>query len=297
MSMKTIRILIILGILTHFSLQASESWFVSAQNLPEVRDPSLTRIIDARPISEYKKGHLPGAVSANWEDFSEPNIPKKGNLLPYPKLVERIQALGITAHTAVYVYGDPIRGWGEEGRIAWMLRSLGHNKTYIVDGGFPALKASGKGETQEPTAPPTPSNYRPSPPLQFSTQKEEIRANLGKPSWVFLDTREDREFQGGVPYGEARGGRLPGAKHIHYRSFLDAGGFLLPKDKIQSILSSKGIDPKSTVVSYCTGGVRSGWVTAVLSSYGYQVKNYPGSMWEWSHLPAKQYPLEIGVAQ
>jgi thiosulfate/3-mercaptopyruvate sulfurtransferase len=37
------------------------------------------------------------------------------------------------------------------------------------------------------------------------------------------------------------------------------------------------------MICYCTGGVRSAWLYFILKLVGYHnVRNYPGSWWEWS---------------
>ena len=67
---------------------------------------------------------------------------------------------------------------------------------------------------------------------------------------------------------------------------------LLSQDKILDILANKGITQGQTIITYCTGGVRSAWSSAVLVDLGFQVKNYSGSMWEWSASNADIYPLD-----
>jgi thiosulfate/3-mercaptopyruvate sulfurtransferase len=70
-------------------------------------------------------------------------------------------------------------------------------------------------------------------------------------------------------------------------------GKLLPEAKLWKVLKSRGVTPDKQVVAYCTGGVRSAWLVAVLAELGYQnVANYAGSMWEWSAQSADEYPLD-----
>lgn len=276
-------------------LLADQSWFASIKETKALLKSNQTILIDARSESDYKKSHIAGAHHLTWEGLSQQDIPKKGNLLPTNEIVSILENLGISNDSKILIYGDPLGGWGEEGRITWTLRSLGQNKTFIVDGGFPELKKSGLPTTRSIPTVLAKGNFTPSPEKLFTVYKEEVKKELSNQNVVFLDVREEREYVGGVPYGEARGGHLPGAKHIYYKSLLDSKGNLLSKDKIKSLLKEKGIDENTTVINYCTGGVRSGWFTAVMNSIGYNAKNYPGSMWEWSHLSEKEYPLVRGV--
>jgi thiosulfate/3-mercaptopyruvate sulfurtransferase len=78
---------------------------------------------------------------------------------------------------------------------------------------------------------------------------------------------------------------------LHYRDLLAADGKLKAPAEIEGLLAARGIVKKTPIVSYCTGGIRSGWMTMVLQSLGYDASNYAGSMWQWSSLPPEQFPL------
>jgi thiosulfate/3-mercaptopyruvate sulfurtransferase len=125
---------------------------------------------------------------------------------------------------------------------------------------------------------------------------EQLQQRLGDRALTILDSREPREYQGATPYGESRGGCVPGAIALYYRQLLREDGFLKPEAEIRQILADKGVQGEE-VVAYCTGGVRSAWLVAVLQSLDAPrfrgVYNYPGSMWEWSSRPASDCPLVI----
>ncbi len=272
------------------------SWFIPAKIAIKNQNSPDTIWLDARNESLYRRSHLEGAFSLEWEELSQPYLPSRGNLLSLPELTRKIEKLGISNDSVVFVYGDPHRGWGEEGRIVWTLRSLGHRKAFVVDGGFPILQRLGAKITDRPTPPSKISGrFLASPEPFFFISAEEIRNSLYSGRYAFIDTREEREFIGAVPYGEARGGHLPGAVHIYYKELIGKSGEILPQEEVQNLLRKKGIDGKKTIVTYCSGGVRSAFATAVLVSSGFKVLNYPGSMWEWSHRPEKQFPLVLGV--
>ena len=58
--------------------------------------------------------------------------------------------------------------------------------------------------------------------------------------------------------------------------------------------TAAAVGPDSKVVAYCTGGVRSGWVTAVLNDLGIPARIYAGSMWEWAAGDPAERPLVPG---
>ncbi|MDO9023236.1 rhodanese-like domain-containing protein, partial [Zwartia sp.] len=104
-----------------------------------------------------------------------------------------------------------------------------------------------------------------------------------------------REYAGQTPYGEGRGGHLPGATNVWFKSFLKSDGYLKSREEITRLLLEHGITDKNEIIVYCSGGFRSAWVMSVLNDYGYQVKNYAGSMWQWSDRNFLRFPLVVAT--
>jgi thiosulfate/3-mercaptopyruvate sulfurtransferase len=268
------------------------TWIVSAPVAKALIEQGAT-VWDARGgLLPFKKT-IPGAIAVNWQYCCPSQSPHQGNLLSDAAvLTQKLRQLGVMDDTPIVVFGDPLKGWGEEGRLVWMLRSLGHPAAVWVDGGYAAL-----GQTGLPTSwsfnqtiPAGDFTVHRTP--RWEIQQDELKARLDDPKLVLIDTREQREFQGATPYGEQRGGHLPGAIHLYFRELLDAQGNLLPRRTILERLQAFGIDLETAeLISYCTGGVRSGWMTTVFADLELTAKNYAGSTWEWSAAPAEEYPL------
>lgn len=263
-------------------------WVVTARAAYELIQQGAL-VLDARGNDLKKKSPLANASTVVWEDLAEPSLPTKGRLLSDPNVLnKKLQALGVSKDRPVVVLGDPLNGWGEDGRIAWALRTWGHGKVVVVDGGLPAVQKEGPLNIQSPKA----GNFTVSPTNKWEIKKEELKDRLAKKDLVIFDVREPREYDGKTPYGESRGGHVPGAKGLWYKDFIGKDGKLLPRPELEKVLASKGVTKDSNVVAYCTGGIRSGWFTTVLNDLGYKTRNYAGSMWEWSAQPATEYPLE-----
>lgn len=246
-------------------------------------------VIDARGADLKKKGALNGAVSLVWQDLAEPNLPLKGRPLPIDVATKKLQALGISGDRPIVVVADSINGWGEDGRLTWLLRNWGHKQVALVDGGLSALEKVGPLSIKPAVSP---GNFVANENSQLEIKKEEVKAKLDRKDVAFLDVREPREYEGKTPYGESRGGHLVPAKHLFFKDLLDKNGRLLPRAELEKVLASKGVTRDKEVVSYCTGGIRSGWMTTVLNDMGYKARNYAGSMWEWSAQPANDFPLQ-----
>jgi thiosulfate/3-mercaptopyruvate sulfurtransferase len=265
-------------------------WIIDAVTAKQLLDSGAT-LLDAR--GEIQPGqHLRGAVAVTWQQFSQEKPPNQGNLLTNDQaLTETLQRLGISEDQPVVVVADPETGWGEEGRIVWMLRSLGHQQAVMVDGGYRALHRAGvpKQLVASPTG--QPGNFVVNRSRDWEIQRDELKAHLAQPRVVVIDSRGQDEYEGETPYGETRGGHIPGAIHLHYREFLDEDGKLRSREEIVQILQTAGVSRSDQIITYCTAGIRSAWLTVVLSDLGFNAKNYAGSMWEWSAAPVDRYPL------
>ncbi len=269
-----------------------QRWFINANEAQQLINQGAT-LLDARG-KKLGQPQYPGAQIISWDQFSPKTAHQRGRLLADDaQLTQKLQTLGISADRPVVVFGDPLNRWGEEGRIVWMLRTLGHSQAVMVDGGFAALKQA---QPFVPSSAPkqagkTTGDFVVQRRAQWDIQQNRLKAQLNAPQLVVVDTREPREFAGQTPYGEQRGGHIPGAVHLYFKDLLDPDGKLLPREAIAAKLTPLGISPESQIVVYCTGGIRSGWLTAVLASLDFSVQNYAGSMWEWSASPASKYPL------
>lgn len=275
------------------ALASDVDWIVSADEAKQLIEQKDALVLDTRGKTAWKHSHVAKSRPIAWRDFSKSGEVKGGELLESADtLTERLQKLGVSSSMPVLVAGKPPKNWGEDGRIVWMLRSLGHDKAALVDGGVDALDAAGVEMTAKTTQLPR-GDFVVDKTTRWSATKDDVRAAMDADNTALLDTREAREYRGATPYGEQRGGHVPGAAHLHYTDLMDSNGKLLPRTKLIQTLGNAGIDRQDRVITYCTGGVRSAWLTVVLLDLGFEnVQNYAGSMWEWSAAPVDDYPLE-----
>jgi thiosulfate/3-mercaptopyruvate sulfurtransferase len=276
----------------------NQQWVISAEQANQ-RIEQGASILDSRTYLEWLMGHVPEAVHVNWKHFSQQQSPDKGKLLENLEILEqKLRNLGVSNTKPVVVIGNQTHSWnfGEEGRIVWMLRTLGHQAAAFLDGGYAALTQAGLpislGSTQ-----PIVGDFVVKPTALWSIQRDELLSHLSvqtaSKKLIVIDTRSPREFAGATPYGEQRPGHIPGAVHFYFKDLIDAKGYLLPRNQIIDKLNSLGLKFDTPIATYCTGGVRSAFFLAVLADLGFtNIKNYAGSMWEWSAAAPSSYLLE-----
>jgi thiosulfate/3-mercaptopyruvate sulfurtransferase len=240
-------------------------------------------LLDVRSQVSFLLAHPAGAVRTSWHDFSDPA--ETGRLHPdTDRLAQRLGALGVRGDRPVVVIGAWDEGWGEEGRLFWMLEYLGHPAVHLVEGGFDAWL-----EDRLPlgvgTARPEPAAFAPRVVPERLALLDEVAALAQAPPGAapaeVIDTRSAAEYAGATPFGSARGGHVPGARHLAWDELVSERR-LLDRAELEARLPDRGL----RTVLYCTGGVRSGFVYAVLRHLGRtDVANYAGSWWEYARSP------------
>lgn len=237
-------------------------------------------ILDARPKSEWQAGHIPGALSFSWEDFTrtdEQGIPFQ--VLPPQQMALALGGMGIDGKTPIAIYGDADKSWGGEGWIAWTLAWLGHSGSVrVLKGGIQAWRD--KGHTVTVDAPNIRKNaaykYKLAPRWDISTAEIEQR----KSPMVLIDTRSTMEWLRGS---------IPGAIHIEWTKFY-TGADHRPLDAtaFRQLLKDNDVDTGKPIVYYCRGGIRSGYAWMVHQLAGLpDARNYEGGMEAWWKLSSK----------
>mmetsp|Transcript_39619 Transcript_39619/g.71040 ORF Transcript_39619/g.71040 Transcript_39619/m.71040 type:complete len:274 (-) Transcript_39619:273-1094(-) len=265
-----------------------------------MRAPQSVTVLDARggnsfyAIEDPAWGNsIPGSQRVAWKEFTDT---RTGKLLPAERQQQIFQSKGVSMGVPVVVYGawSSKRSWGEEGRIYWQLDYLGHTNVSMLYGGIYAWLD----ENPEGKATPAPGSFtsvtvHEDRRARTEAINAELSSGIANGSIVVLDAREKNEFDGDTPYGSARGGHIPGAKSYTWRNVFDSGGNLRPAGDITEDMAALGVGNETIIIPYCTGGIRSAFLYAVLRWVGLnQVANYDGSWWEWAGNPN----LPVGTA-
>ena len=238
---------------------------------------SAWTVLDARPKKEWQAGHIPGAVSFSWEDYTrtdEKDIPYR--TLPPPQLAEALGKMGIDANTSLVVYGDAETSWGGEGWACWVLAWIGHQgRVRLLNGGIQAWTGQGFSiNTGEENIHKATTVYHVQVQPSVNITAEKIRNATS--SYQLVDTRSTLEWIKG---------RIPGAVHINWEDFFTGKNrHPIGRSELRSLLTKSDINPDATVVYYCTGGIRSGYAWLVHSLAGLSPPvNFEGGMEEWKN--------------
>lgn len=261
------------------AVRAADLGLIEAQALAKSRQTGV--VLDARPRAEWEAGHIPGARSFSWEEYTRTD--EKGvryKVWPPEQLAKALGEMGIDEKTPLVVYGDADKSWGGEGWACWLFARLGHKgPVRLLNGGIQAWRGQGlplAAGAEKIAAKPRTYRFRSTPQVDVTTAELQAR----KSGLTLIDTRSTFEWLKG---------RIPGAIHIPWDD-LYAGRERRPlaADVLKKLLRDKGVPLDRLVVYYCTGGIRSGYAWLVHQLAGLpEARNYEGGMEEWEKLAAK----------
>ena len=265
-------------------------------------DPSL-RMVDAtwhmpatgrKAREEYAAGHIPGAVFADIDALSDETAPYP-HTLPAPAVfAARVGALGLGSDHAIVVYDSSAQHFSAP-RVWYMLRTMGHVRVAILDGGLTKWKAEGRVLSTDAVAA-APATFSPAPHAAAWRDLSAMQANVASGAEQVVDARSPGRFQAIEPEPRAgvRGGHIPGARNVHYATLANADGTFKSAEALCSQFASAGLDLTAPIVASCGSGITACAVSLGLAVAGaQQVAVYDGSWTEWGSQP--DTPVETGA--
>lgn len=261
---------------------AGERLLLDADALAAMLGAPDVRVVDVSDdVADYRRGHIPGAVFADFETTRVP-VPGRGVRLPNPDEASRLfGALGLTPATRVVIYDN-----ADALNAAWLFYVLdvyGHRQVALLDGGVAAWKRAGHRLVREaPRIAPTAYPVGAPDPGRVASA-EWIRERLGDRSVVPLDARSVAEYAGTRRYAR-RAGHIPGAVNVEWQRHLREDGTFRPLDELRRLYAGAGVTPDKTVVTYCQTHHRGAHSYFVLRRLGYpRLRGYDRSWAEWGN--------------
>jgi thiosulfate/3-mercaptopyruvate sulfurtransferase len=224
------------------------------------------RVVDVRRIEDYKKGHIPTAVSLPLANLISNDSPEQ--------IVKLLETLGIYDEMPVVVYDDTFGALAA--RVAWTFQYVGHENTSLLEMTYTNWKNLGlEIENRINKFPETTHSLKLNHSIYAdATYVESIQNN---PDKVLVDSRERLNFLSE---------HIPSAKNIPYTMLGNDNHILRSVDELKRFVENRGINQDSEIITYCGSvGTLSGLAFYALKLAGIKnIKLYSKSFKDWKAL-------------
>jgi thiosulfate/3-mercaptopyruvate sulfurtransferase len=231
-----------------------------------IRKKTEIRVVDVRRIEDYKKGHIPTAVSLPLAVLLSNDSPEQ--------IVKLLESLGISDEMPVVVYDDTFGALAA--RVAWTFQYVGHENTSLLEMTYTNWKNLGlEIEKRNNKFPKTTHSLQLNQSIYADAPYVESIQN--NPDKILVDSRERLNFLTE---------HIPSAKNIPYTMLGNDNHILRSVEEIKRFVENRGISQDSEIITYCGSvGTLSGLAFYALKLAGIKnVKLYSKSFKDWKSL-------------
>ncbi|SDL57787.1 thiosulfate/3-mercaptopyruvate sulfurtransferase [Pedobacter sp. ok626] len=243
--------------------------------------------VSAGSKPRYDEQHLNGAffldLNTDLADIKDFALGGRHPLPTFGHFAQLLGKYGVTKDTHVIVYDDK-NGSNAAARFWWMLKSIGHEKVQVLNGGYAAaIKAGFAVNAEVPSA--KPAESYPITEWQLPLAEiDEVEVAGNSDNHLIIDVRDANRFAGLTEPIDLIAGHIPNAINIPFTENLDAdGAFLAPeilKEKYSKALADYKIE---NVIVHCGSGVTACHTLLAMDYASLEMpKLYVGSWSEWS---------------
>lgn len=243
--------------------------------------------VSAGSKSRYNEQHLDGAfyldLNTDLADIKDFAVGGRHPLPTFEHFAQLLGKYGVTKDIHVIVYDDK-NGSNAAARFWWMLRSIGHQKVQVLNGGYTAaIKAGFAVSSEVPVAKAT-------EPYQITewqlplAEMDEVELAGNSDDHAVIDVRDANRYAGLTEPIDLIAGHIPGAINIPFTENLDGNGAFLAPEILKEKYSKALIEYKTeNVIVHCGSGVTACHTLLAMDYAGLEIpKLYVGSWSEWS---------------
>lgn len=240
-------------------------------------------------------------TGARFFDIDGQGLSDKSSTLPHmlppaePFASAAAKYLNVRSDRPVVVYS--VSPFTASARAWWMLRTLGKQDVYVLDGGLAAWKAAGSETTQSDPNDSTLEIVE-NEDLVLNQSSHEARTKLLRTlpdvlqrvqddSSVIIDARPEPRFYGRVPEMRKglRSGHMPGAINVPSSSVIAEDGHLKSRQELKQVFEAQGLSitelAHADISTTCGSGVTAAIVLLALHELGIHAALYDGSWTEY----------------
>ncbi|WP_066298475.1 sulfurtransferase [Bacillus sp. FJAT-29937] len=227
----------------------------------------------------YKKNHIPGAHYLHLTKDLSGEVRKHGGNHPLPDknaFTGKLSEIGVTMEKPIVIYDTKNEMFAA--RAWWLLKYYGHNKTYLLDGGFDAWVKAGY-EVTDQLPEKVHSTFTPQMDKTMVVSMEDVK-NHQQQHTILIDSRSRERYLGESEPLYKKAGHIPGAKNYFWQDVLVEDGSWKTPEQLKEHFAA--IPKQKEVIVSCGSGISACPNIVALKQAGFNnVKLYAGSFSDW----------------
>lgn len=277
----------------------STAWLADHTGDAQLRVFDATVLLPASPgqaprsgREAYAQAHVPGAGFIDlMAELADTRSPFRFTRPGAEQLEAALGRAGIGNEHLVVAYSTANAMWAT--RLWWLLRSAGHERAAVLDGGFAKWLAEGRPVCGDVCMYPE-ASFRARMRESMWATKQQVRDAIGAGSVCTVNALPRPLHTGEMQMGYARPGRIRGSVNVPFNALLeDDTGTFRSRDELREHFERVGAFARDRAVTYCGGGIAATLDALALTVAGHpDVAVYDGSLEEWSSDP--EMPMEVG---
>ncbi|KZE66018.1 hypothetical protein AWM68_06460 [Fictibacillus phosphorivorans] len=211
----------------------------------------------ANPIEGYelyKQDHIEGAYYADLNQHLSGHVSTHGGRHPIPSvniLSQFLSRCGVDSEKIVVAYDD--QSGAMASRLWWLLKYLGHDNVYVMQGGYTHYKEKGYRITRKMPIEKR-ANFKSKVREEMLVTKDDILSVIKNRNKILIDAREANRYKGIIEPIDHKAGHIPTAINIPWETHFNKAGWWKERNELQELYAAK-LSSEETGIVYCGSGV------------------------------------------
>jgi len=246
------------------------------------------------PAADYARVHIPGAVFFGIDEISDHTSDLPHMMSAPQDFATAVRRLGVRRCAEIVVYDS--HGLFSAPRVWWNFRAMGHEASFVLDGGLPRWIAEGR-PVESGWRTPEHGDFKARPDPALVANLADMRRAIETGEVQIVDARAADRFAGAAPEPRAglKSGHMPGARNAPWTGLVTDDGALADAPRVREVFEAAAVDLGRPIVTTCGSGVSASILALALARLGRpDVAVYDGSWSEWA--ACNDTPVGTGAA-
>jgi thiosulfate/3-mercaptopyruvate sulfurtransferase len=243
----------------------------------------------SKTMEQHPNEYIPNSLFFDFQNVVVDVTSSLSNTMPPITVFEReVRKLGINLGSEIVVYDD----FGNfcASRVWFMLKNMGHEKVFVLQGGLEAWISQGLDTATSLVSSKAQGDFvaRPSRDYQFVDRAFIAKhvVNSTKKPTPLLDARSQTRFSGEEPEAKThlRAGHIPNSVNIYYKQIQQSDGSFVSLEELRDIFNSTlaSTDNQVPIAFSCGSGVTACILAQAADALGHKpLYVYDGSWSDW----------------